>query len=621
MNLDFIKRLIPDVPEYIIMISIAVLAVLCIGILFLIVRKVKNNKALRRKLEIDDNIDLISDMSDYDSKYTKVLELIKKYVKGDGYFLYLYEKGKNRYKLKRVLFENSDSGINQGGVDVSYGRLMPYAKESYAPPLVFSGAVIPKKISLLMEGRFPVLVIPVKEDKGFISISTKKRKYAKSNPSIDYIAVKLESLFQSFAENKNGNPAPFEKETVEERENTEKDVLDFSLFVMSATAGFFIKIENDYGELLAVSGINPKTEEFMHNDSNLLINIEGLVRERENVIIHRESPEFSRIPDYLTAEGFTEFIAEKTEKGIIVFCYTEAPDDSYLKEYRIKAVDLLTIKMAEKSKTNRKKNPAEFYIKKLKNLARLIDQQEPYSIGFSELMSHYASVIARELKCNPEESKNIKLAASLSNIGVTAIPDRILTKKGVYNEEEYEATKIHPEAGALLVALLIGNKPVEQFIRYHHERLDGSGYPEGLTGQEIPLGARIIAVVQTFLSKIKGRNYREPISFEKIIVLIEEESGKSLDAQIVSSLVNWFKRKQKNPIYNKNALGPCWEMRCATEAICSSCPVYKHTDKYCWLFETNNCLAHGNSCDTCHVYTEFVNRNEILRVDDGEDED
>jgi HD-GYP domain-containing protein (c-di-GMP phosphodiesterase class II) len=236
-------------------------------------------------------------------------------------------------------------------------------------------------------------------------------------------------------------------------------------------------------------------------------------------------------------------------------------------------------------------------------------------------MSQYASVIAREMKTSPEDRKNILLAAYLSNIGVVAIPEKILFKKGVYTKEEYEATKIHSEAGALFVALTIGNRQVEQYIRYHHERMDGAGYPEGLKGLEIPLGARILAVVQTFSSKIRGRDYREPLSFEKIIQLIEEDSGKSLDREVVSALVNWFKRKQENPIYDKNSLGPCWEMRCATEEICSKCPVYKRTDKYCWQFEKNNCLAHGNTCETCHVYTEFINRNIILRMNNRRNKD
>ena len=174
--MDFLKKLMPETPEYIKTIAIAMAAVLIAAILVLIVIKIKKNKIVNKKLKISDSIDFIRDLSDYENKYTQVLQLIRKYVKGDGYFLYLYEKGKNRYKLKRVLFENRNMDLNHGGVDVSYGRIMPYAKESYAPPLVFSGAVIPKKPQRLMEGRYPVLFIPVKEDKGFSSISIKRKR-------------------------------------------------------------------------------------------------------------------------------------------------------------------------------------------------------------------------------------------------------------------------------------------------------------------------------------------------------------------------------------------------------------------------------------------------------------
>lgn len=619
MNLEFFKNLITDISENIFEISIAICLILSAIISFLIIKIIKKNIIFKRKMKIDDCIDHLSGLNDFDGKYTGVLGLVRKYIKGDGYFLYLYDSERNRYKLKRVFFETKNFNVNHGGVDVNYGRIIPYARESYAPPLVFSGAVIPKKISLLMEGRFPVIVIPIGDDKGFISVSTRKKVSIKNKQTIEYIASGLEKIFKAFTENSEKSE-PFEKESKNDNENTEKDVLDFSLFVMGAKAGFFIKIENDYGELLVLSGFNLKTEGLMHNDSNFLANIEGAVSKKDYLIVNKESYEFFKIPIYLIAEGFNWFIIEKTEKGIITFCYTKEPNESYLKEYRRKAVELMTIKMAEKSKTDRKKISAEFYIKKLKDLARLIDQEESYSIGFSELISHYASVITSELKLDPEESKNIKIAAYLSNIGVTAIPDSILSKNGVYTSKEYETAKIHSEAGALFVALLTGNNSIQQYIRYHHERPDGLGYPEGLKGLEIPIGARIITVAQTFLSKIKGRNYREPLSFEKVIAILIEESGKSLDEQIVSCLINWFKRKQKNPIFNKKTLGACWEMRCAAKAICLQCPVYKNTDKPCWMFEKNNCLAHGNTCDTCHIYTEFISREKLLGTLIGEEE-
>ena len=303
------------------------------------------------------------------------------------------------------------------------------------------------------------------------------------------------------------------------------------------------KIEIDYAELVAVSGMNARTEDAMRNDAGFLMKMEEIVHSSSHTVITKKSPVFLQFPPYIIAEGFKAFIIEKTEKGTIVFAYPEDPSPAYLKEFRINAVELLTIKMAEKSKTNRKKNTPEFYTKKLKTLAKKIDGEEPYSVGFSELMSHYATVIAQEMDVGAEERKNIILAAYLSNIGVTAIPESVFSKKGVYSKDDYEMTKIHSEAGALFIALILGNHAVEQYIRYHHERMDGLGYPEGLKGREIPLGARIIAVVQTFSSKIRGRDYREPLSFEKIIQMIEEESGKSLDSDVVSALVNWFKRK------------------------------------------------------------------------------
>ena len=175
MNFDEVKQRILEMPDYVLIIAAAVFAVVCI-LTVLLIKNVRSNRIIKRKLEISDSIDRMMESSDFDSKYTQVLELVRKYVRGDGYFLYLYEKEHNRYKLKRVLFENKEMNRNQGGIDVSYGRIMPYAKESYAPPLMFLGALIPKTTSLLMEGRFPVMVIPVKEDQGIHQHQYQKKK-------------------------------------------------------------------------------------------------------------------------------------------------------------------------------------------------------------------------------------------------------------------------------------------------------------------------------------------------------------------------------------------------------------------------------------------------------------
>jgi hypothetical protein len=151
---------------------------------------------------------------------------------------------------------------------------------------------------------------------------------------------------------------------------------------------------------------------------------------------------------------------------------------------------------------------------------------------------------------------------------------------------------------------------------YHHERIDGAGYPAGLRGADIPLGARIIGVVQTFLAKINGRKGRDPLSFDKALEMLQSAAGTQLDKQVVQAFVAWFESKQKNPAFSERSLGYCWEMCCTPSSICEHCPVYRQSGaafKNCWEHEGNLCHSHGKSCSSCFVRTEFVTRGAVKR--------
>ena len=602
--MNFIKALFANLSIPGLIVIFVLFIVLCVVLVIMYSAKKTKEKDLQLVLEINKRLDSIHTVEGLEGKLTSVLETVKLIIEGDGYFLYLYEENHERYRLERVLYNNESSDPGRGTAEVGYGRLTPYEKESYAPPLFFAKADIPDKTELLMEGRYPLLIIPVKGEKGFVSVYVKKRSTKINSPIFDYISDRFSVAMQSMIDLKGieSGFATNEEDSPEQGEALR--ILESALPVVGGSAGFFIRIENNYCEYLLAAGFKSETVENLKNDEKLGSMIEGLAEDDALVVLDDKTEGFINIPSYLKEDGYNYFALYKTEHGIITVCFKQYPEDSYFKDYRLRALRLLMAKSADRGKQTNTE-----YIKKLKVISNLIDQEEPYSVGYSELMSRYTSILTKELNIDPKTAELYQQAAFFSNIGALGVPEKVLRKRGIYTEEEYESIKKHADFGAFIVELFTGNKVIVDSIKYHHERMDGLGYPEGRKGDEIPEGARILAVVQNFLSKYRGRNYRSPLPFGQIFDFLKEESGKGLDPVMVDALLYWFKRKQENPIFIGRPLGSCWEMRCASEEICGKCPAYKRTDKYCWEFDNTNCKEHGNVCETCPIYTEFIYRN------------
>src|SRR5690348_4668252 len=133
----------------------------------------------------------------------------------------------------------------------------------------------------------------------------------------------------------------------------------------------------------------------------------------------------------------------------------------------------------------------------LTELAEALEAGDPYTRNHSRRVARYASMVAERLGLSAEEVDRIRTAAMVHDVGKVRTPIEVLHKPGRLTEEEYAIIKAHPVDGAHLVEAL-GDDRLTAIVRHHHERLDGRGYPDGLSGEEIPLGARIIAVADTF---------------------------------------------------------------------------------------------------------------------------
>jgi len=161
------------------------------------------------------------------------------------------------------------------------------------------------------------------------------------------------------------------------------------------------------------------------------------------------------------------------------------------------------------------------------------EARDPYLTGHSRRVTEYTLAIADRMNISEKEKKHMEYAGYLHDIGKIGISDAILHKEGKLNEEEWKAIKMHPTMG---VEILDSLKflPKEKFmIRHHHERYDGKGYPDGIKGSDIPLGARILAVADSFDAMNSRRSYRAPLTREKIISELKTGCGTQFDPKIV----------------------------------------------------------------------------------------
>jgi len=157
-------------------------------------------------------------------------------------------------------------------------------------------------------------------------------------------------------------------------------------------------------------------------------------------------------------------------------------------------------------------------------------------------VARYARALAAETGASEDEQELAHTAGLLHDIGKFVLPDRIL-HADVLSDEDWSVIRRHPQDGATLVGRLDGYGPVADVILYHHERVDGAGYPAGLIGNEIPTASRIIAICSTFDTLTARDTYRSPMTQQDAIAELRRVAGRQLDAELVESFVTMFKRE------------------------------------------------------------------------------
>ncbi|HEX4278252.1 MAG TPA: HD domain-containing phosphohydrolase [Bryobacteraceae bacterium] len=176
---------------------------------------------------------------------------------------------------------------------------------------------------------------------------------------------------------------------------------------------------------------------------------------------------------------------------------------------------------------------AGLHLRTIEALALAIEAKDTTTADHLQRVRVYATEIGREIGLSQKELDALQAAALLHDIGKLAVPEHIISKPGRLTPEEFEKMKIHPLVGAEILEEVKFPYPVVPIVRAHHEKWDGSGYPFGLSGEEIPIGARILSVVDCLDALASDRQYRRALPLDQAMEIVNSESGKSFDPVIV----------------------------------------------------------------------------------------
>lgn len=172
------------------------------------------------------------------------------------------------------------------------------------------------------------------------------------------------------------------------------------------------------------------------------------------------------------------------------------------------------------------------------SLAGAIDAKDPYTKGHSTTVSKFSEALARAINLPEKEVERITLGALLHDVGKIGIPETVLKKEGPLSDDEWAIMKQHPVIGVEKVLQPNPNlRDLIPIVRHHHERIDGTGYPDNLTNKDIPLAAKIVAIADTYHALISDRPYRKGMNIEKAISILEEGAGSQWDENLIRTFI------------------------------------------------------------------------------------
>ncbi|MBO6239309.1 MAG: HD domain-containing protein [Butyrivibrio sp.] len=201
-------------------------------------------------------------------------------------------------------------------------------------------------------------------------------------------------------------------------------------------------------------------------------------------------------------------------------------------------VGLLVTRVNVRNYKERQRNDVKIILQSMNTFINFIDAKDPYTRGHSRRVAMYAAEIAKRMGLSEDEIQNIYYAGLLHDAGKISVPDAVLNKPGKLSDEERKAIQNHTVAGGKMLLQLSSLRGVRETALYHHERYDGTGYPDGLKGDIIPLYARIVGVADSYDAMSSNRVYRRHLNKDEIIEEIQKGAGTQFDPSIVKYMVD-----------------------------------------------------------------------------------
>jgi len=253
-----------------------------------------------------------------------------------------------------------------------------------------------------------------------------------------------------------------------------------------------------------------------------------------------EDPRYDKLRDFAALVGYVSSAAaplqlDEDRLGALVVCYPEERDFSAEDLARLERLARQT-ELAVRS-VRQRESLSRFAFETALALTEAIESRDPYTGDHCRRLAEHAGVIAEKLLLPPREIEIVRLGAALHDMGKIVVPDSVLKKPGKLTPDEYTIIKQHCYSGGQIckrVGFLMDAYPI---VYHHHERWDGKGYPDGIKGESIPLGARIVAVVDAFDAMTTDRPYRDALRHEDAMAILRDGAGKQWDPTVMSVLM------------------------------------------------------------------------------------
>jgi putative two-component system response regulator len=254
----------------------------------------------------------------------------------------------------------------------------------------------------------------------------------------------------------------------------------------------------------------------------------------------RREPRWVPIPFiFLTGDGV--YRENRSQTDLFKEAYLQKPvdPDALLRRVHARLLRSAEIQVAHLDQA---------YLETVSMLAKAIEGRDPYTHGHVERVVKYARCLAEALDWPPEHLRILEFGAIMHDIGKITVDDQILKKAGPLTPVEWESMRKHPAEGAKMMELMSHLRDTVPYVLYHHERWDGSGYPEGLSGRDIPIEGRILAIADVFDGLTTRRPYHPARAPYEVMTYLKLKSGTQFDPELVDIFLNILRQKTSSKI-------------------------------------------------------------------------